>query len=126
MLYLACTDGPGLLTMSNFVGHQGKNGCRMRCPLKGRRKPGASQYYPVLLKPDNYDIPGCTHDDVDVFDISPSTSARYAQQLRYLLQARTRKEYETHRLETGIVGPSILLGLQPTFSLVSPNVFHLR
>ena len=35
-LFLACADGPGLLTMSNFVGHQGKTGCCMRCPLKGR------------------------------------------------------------------------------------------
>ena len=123
MLYLACADGPGLLTMSNFVGHQGKNGCRMQCPLRGRCKPGASQYYPVLLKPDNYDVPGCTHDDVNVFDIGPSTSARYVQQLRYLLQACTRKEYQDRRLETGIVGPSILLGLQPHLLLGIPECF---
>ena len=54
MLYLACADGPGLLTMSNFIGHQGKNGCHMQWPLKAHCKPGASQYYPILLKPDNY------------------------------------------------------------------------
>ena len=35
MLYPACANGPArLLTMSNFIGHQGKNGCHMQCPLK--------------------------------------------------------------------------------------------
>ena len=112
-LFLACTNGPGLLTMSNFVDHQGKNGCRMCCPLKGCRKPGTSQYYPVLLKPNKYDIPGCTHNNVNVYEISPSTSEKYVQQLFYLLQAWTQKDYETCRLETDIVGPSVLLSLQP-------------
>ena len=112
-LFLACTNGPGLLTMSNFVGHQGKNGCHMRCPLKGHWKPGTSQYYPVLLKPNKYNVPGCTHDNVDVYKIGPSTLEKYVQQLYYLLQACTQKDYEMCCLETGIVGPSILLGLQP-------------
>ena len=122
-LFLACVDGPGLLTMSSLVGHQGKVGCRMRCPLKGRRKPGASQYYPVLLKPNNYDVPGCTHADVNIYSINSSTCMDYVQQLRYLLQARTQREYETRCLATGIVGPSILLGLQPHLILGIPECF---
>ena len=125
-LFLACTDGPGLLTMSNFVGHQGKHGCRMRCPLKGHWKPGTSQYYPVLLKPNKYNVPGCTHDNVDVYKIGPSTLEKYVQQLYYLLQACTQKDYEMCRLETGIVGPSILLGLQPHLVLSILECFSLE
>ena len=52
-----------------------------RCDIKGCCKPGASQYYPILLKPNNYDVPGCTHNNINVFDIGPSTSAtQYVQQ----------------------------------------------
>ncbi|KIK23437.1 hypothetical protein PISMIDRAFT_100434 [Pisolithus microcarpus 441] len=122
-LFLACADGPGLLTLSSFVGHQGRNGCRMLCPLKGRRKPGASHYYPVLLKPDNYEVHGCNHPDVNVFDIGPSNSREYVKQLTYLLSSSTQRIYEKRRLETGIVGPSILLGLQPQFIQGIPEVF---
>ncbi|KIM52276.1 hypothetical protein SCLCIDRAFT_141549 [Scleroderma citrinum Foug A] len=71
-LFLACADGPGLLTMSSLVGHQGKVGCCMQCPLKGCQKPGTSQYYPVLLKPNNYDVSGCTHADINVYSINSS------------------------------------------------------
>ena len=112
-----------LLTMSNFVGHQGKNGCCMQCPLKGCCKPGTFQYYSILLKPNNYDIPGCTHDDINIFNIGPSTSAQYVQQLCYLLQAHNWKEYQDHHLETGIVDPSILLGLQLHLLLGIPGCF---
>ena len=122
-LFLACADGPGLLTLSNFVGHQGKNGCRMLCPLKGHRKPAASQYYPVLLKPNNYDVHGCDHPDVDVYSIGPSNSCVYTQQLLYLLSSPTQRVYEARHLETGIVGPSILLGLQPHLIQGIPEIF---
>ncbi|KAI6143202.1 hypothetical protein BKA82DRAFT_158079, partial [Pisolithus tinctorius] len=91
-----------LLTMSNFVGQQGKNGCHMHCPLKSCWKPGPSQYYPVLLKPNNYNITGCNHGDVNIYDVSPSTSMHYV---------------------TGIVGPSIPLGLQPYLVLGIPKCF---
>lgn len=122
-LFLVCADGPRLLTLSNFVGHQGKNGCCMLCPLKGCHKPGASQYYPVLLKPDNYDIHGCDHPDVDVYNIGPSNSHTYVKQLSYLLGSHTQRVYEARRLETGIVGPSILLGLQLHLIQGIPEVF---
>ncbi|KAI6095240.1 hypothetical protein F5141DRAFT_970773, partial [Pisolithus sp. B1] len=68
-LFLVCVDGLGLLTLSNFVGHQGKNGCHMLCPFKGHCKPGASRHYLVLLKLDNYNMSGSDHPDVDVYNI---------------------------------------------------------
>ncbi|KIM55006.1 hypothetical protein SCLCIDRAFT_135688, partial [Scleroderma citrinum Foug A] len=83
-------------------------------------------YYPVLLKPNKYDVSGCTHDDVDVYEIGPSTLESYVQQLYYLLGAQTQKEYESCHLETGIVSPSILLGLQPQLILGIPECFSLE
>lgn len=80
-LFLALVDGPGLICMSSLVGHTGKNGCRMYCGLQGCRKPHASQYYPVLLKPDNYTVVGCTHEDIDVRDITGGNSALYVRNL---------------------------------------------
>ena len=124
--FLGCADGPGLITLSNLVGHQGKCGCRMLCPLTGRHKPGGSQYYPVLLKPDNYDVPGCNHGDVNAFDIRSGSSAEYVQHLRYILESRTMNQFQSRRLETGIVGPSILLGLEPTLILGIPECFSSK
>ncbi|KIO08757.1 hypothetical protein M404DRAFT_22611 [Pisolithus tinctorius Marx 270] len=125
-LFLACADGLGLLTLSNFVGHQGKNGCRMLCPMKGRCKPGASQYYPVLLKPDNYDLAGCDHPNIDIRNIGPGNSQRYTEQLKYLLGSQMQSMYEGWCLETGIVGPSILLGFQPELIQGIPEVFSSK
>ena len=126
LFFLGCADGPGLTSLSNFVGHSGKHGCRMLCPLTGRRKPGGSQYYPVLLKPNDYDIPGCDHDDINPYDIRSISSAEYAQHLRYVLESRTRAEFESRRLQTGIVGPSIILGLQPGLILGIPECFSSK
>jgi hypothetical protein len=93
-LFLALADGPGLLCMSSLVGHTGKSGCRMYCGLKGRRKPQASQYYPVLLKPNNYTVTGCTHDDVDVTNLPQGTSAHYVENLRIIMASHNRAQYE--------------------------------
>ncbi|KAF8068692.1 hypothetical protein FPV67DRAFT_1394298, partial [Lyophyllum atratum] len=37
--------------------------------VKGRHKPGGPHYYPALLKPHNYDVPGCNHDDIKTNEI---------------------------------------------------------
>lgn len=84
-LFLACADGPGLICMSNLVGHSGKVGCRMHCLIKGCHKQGASQYYPVLLKPHNYSVVGCDHDNVNVYNLPLRTSEGYVRQLKHLM-----------------------------------------
>ena len=96
------------------------------CPLTGCRKPGGSQYYPVLLKPNDYNIPGCDHDDINPYDIRSISSAEYAQHLCYVLESRTRAEFESRCLQTGIVGPSIILGLQPGLILDILECFSLE
>jgi hypothetical protein len=65
-LALATADGPGMAYLNGCVGHQGKIHCHLHCPLKGRHKPGAAQYYPARLKPHNYSVPGCDHGDVNL------------------------------------------------------------
>jgi len=109
--FLGCGDGPGLTTLSNCVGHSGKCGCCMLCSLTGWRKPGSSQYYPVLLKPDNYNVPGSNHADVNSEDIRTSTSADYVEHLRYVLESNSQAQFQSCHLETGIVGLSVLLRL---------------
>ncbi|KAF9218999.1 hypothetical protein BS17DRAFT_673693, partial [Gyrodon lividus] len=122
-LILAYGDGPGLLCLSNLIGHSGKQGCCMFCPIKGRRKPNSSQYYPVLLQPLNYHVNGWLHPNIDPYNIIPSTLSDYVKKLKILMSAPDRAQYEKHCLETGIVGPSILLELQPEHILGIPECF---
>ena len=59
MLYPACANGPArLLTMSNFIGHQGKNGCCMQCPLKCHNQFLSSwlRWGSFMLATVNYDL----------------------------------------------------------------------
>ncbi|KIK33172.1 hypothetical protein CY34DRAFT_27083 [Suillus luteus UH-Slu-Lm8-n1] len=109
--------------MSNLVGHSSKVGCCMYCPIKGCHKPGASQYYPVLLKPHNYSVVWCDHDDVNVYNLPLGTSEGYVHQLKHLMASPNQTQFEKQRLETGIVGPSILPGLQPQHVLGVPECF---
>jgi hypothetical protein len=45
-------DTVGMAELNGWVGHHGRNGCRLLCPMPGRHKPGVGTYYPVMLKPD--------------------------------------------------------------------------
>jgi hypothetical protein len=72
-------DTPAMAAVDGLVGHHGKAGCRLYCPLQGRRKELASQYFPVCLKPlstytvagnppirKTYTVEGCCHEDWDL------------------------------------------------------------
>ena len=95
----------------------------MYCPIKGRHKPRGSQYYPVLLLPTQYHVDGCDHPDIDPMSITPGTSEQYVTKLKYLMSSQTKAQYEKRRLDTGIVSPSFLLGLQPRLILGIPECF---
>ncbi|EIW82015.1 hypothetical protein CONPUDRAFT_152905 [Coniophora puteana RWD-64-598 SS2] len=104
----------------NMVNHGGKYGCRMNCKLYGRRITG-SVYYPALLAPTNWvcDARG----DIDPWSILASSSARYVEKLKIVMGSHTLASFAQNRLETGIVGPSLLLGLQPDKILGIPENF---
>lgn len=116
--FLGCIDGPGLTSLLNSVRHSGKHGCCMLCPLTGHHKPSRSQYYPVLLKPNNYEIPRCDHDDINPYNVWSISSAEYVWHPCYVLESFIRAVFKLPHLQTGIVGPSIILGLQLDHSRV--------
>ncbi|KAH8989747.1 hypothetical protein EDB92DRAFT_1784837, partial [Lactarius akahatsu] len=78
-------NGPGLAALHGQVGHHGVFGCREYCGLRGRHKPGGPHYYPALLKPTDYALPGCDHDNVDVYNLPKASSRQYSEGLNRLL-----------------------------------------
>ena len=120
---LVLADGPGIATVNGFVGHQGMYCCRLYCPIQGRRKPAATKYYPALLKPDDFTVAGCNHDDIDAANLPAISQKEYCINLAWLLQSRTDVEYELRRKLTGIAKPSILSGLSSKFILGIPSMF---
>lgn len=100
-------DGPGLTYLNGLTGHSGAYGCRLYCSVKGRRKPGGNHYYPALLKPTNYHVEGCDHEDVNATNLSGGSQEEYLGSLATLLTARNQAQYQNLRKETGISKPSI-------------------
>jgi hypothetical protein len=123
---LGMADGPGLTYLNGLVGHMGKNGCRLYCGVRGRRKPRDTHYYPALLRPSPpYNVEGCDHPDPNYEDphlFVPSVQ-RYQANLRRIVSSRNETNYKANRLETGIVKPSIFLGLDARRSLPLPHCF---
>ena len=122
-LGLATADGPGMTYLNGLVGHKEKNGCRLFCSLPGRHKEGKSQYYPALLKPNNYSVSGCSHPDFDINNLPSMSSEVYEKKLKFVVGSSSKKEYKNRHLETGISKPSIFLGLNPCHRLDIPGCF---
>ncbi|KAI0317686.1 hypothetical protein OF83DRAFT_1058199 [Amylostereum chailletii] len=123
-LFLVEADAIGATELHGYVGHHGKQGCRERCGVVGRRKPGQSHYYAVSLKPDDYYEAGCDHDDIEPSDIQePQSEQEYLMDLRYIIASRTEREYAERRLSTGLSKPSLFLGLSPRHRLAIPGLF---
>ena len=120
---LGTADGPGLTYLNGLVGHHGKNGCRIYCSITGRHKPGVAHYYPALLKPDNYHVQGCDHDDYSYENVPSCSSEFYEQNLQHLMASPNETQYKKRRLETGICKPSIFLGLQQLHKIRLPLCF---
>lgn len=118
-------DAPGMTYLNGLVGHHGAIGCRLYCPLRGRRKRNGTHYYPALLKPLNYDIPGCNHDDVDGRNIPPASIGAYRCNLAFVSASSNDAEFEKHRLATGICKPSLMSGLHSSCCLPVPTGFSL-
>ena len=119
---LLCTaDGPGSSLVSGMVSHTGYRGCRLRCNITGRRKEGAPTYYPVLLKPLDYNIPECAHEDREANEVATCTTQDYQYCLAILAKANSKAEYEEIRKQTSICKRSIFQGL--TRRLEIPKLF---
>lgn len=122
-LLIVAADGPGMAAVNGFVGHHGGQGCRLNCPMKGRHKPGSGHYFPVALKPHNYSVTGCDHEDVSLRPLPLAEPGYYQRNLHLVMGSRTQTSYERNRLITGIVKPTLLSGLAPTHVLGIPACF---
>lgn len=104
-------DTVGMAELNGWVGHHGRNGCRILCSMPGRHKPGAGTYYPAMLKPHGPLPLGSSHSDIDINSITTPSLDDYAQRLRHVLGSQSIREYERRRRETGICRPSIVSAL---------------
>jgi hypothetical protein len=122
-LALNTADGPAMAYLNGLVGHHGKFGCRLYCAVPGRHKPNGSHYYPALMKPVNYVMQGCDHEDLP-FTLSAGPSSNlYFSNLNFLLKSPNETQYKKRRLETGITKPTIFLGFNPNRILGIPGCF---
>lgn len=110
-LHLGGGDGPGAGQVSGLVPHHGSRGCRMHCNVIGRHKPNCPTYYPVLLKPNSYDVEGCNHEDFDASSVCVVTPQQYNEELIYLMTSPSDTQFKNRRKESGICKPSIIMGL---------------
>ncbi|THG92857.1 hypothetical protein EW026_g8194 [Hermanssonia centrifuga] len=130
-LAFVTADGPGIAYVSGLVGHSGRYGCRLYCPMPGRNKPGTGHYYPAALKPIDYTGGAAsTHKDVNLIHILRSSSQNHIEKRLQdsLIQVRSSRgptQYKKNRVKTGVAKPSILTGLPSTRILGLPASFPL-
>ena len=112
-----------------FVGHSGKQGCRVYCGITGRRRDvGDPHYYPVMLKPDSYMINGMLSRGMllsTIYKKFPTEYQRYIwkETSSILLSARTLAQYSTrYRLQTGLCKPTLFSGVT---TLGVPGIFTM-
>ena len=120
---LGAADGPGLAYLNGLTGHSGAFGCRLYCPVKGRRKVDASHYYPALLKPLSYAVEGCDHPDVNGSHLPIGNRTEYKTALDLVLNSRTQAQHTLNRKNTGITKPSIFSGFPENHCLGVPHCF---
>jgi hypothetical protein len=91
--------------------------------LVGRRVPNGKHYYPMLSKPDNYNVSGSDHPDVSPFLVRQADPEHYAASLAVVCASTSKTAYERNRRETGISRPSIFSGLSIGTYLGIPKMF---
>ena len=104
-------DMVGMAELNGWVGHHGRNGCRLLCSMPGRHKPGAGTYYPAMLKPHGAVPPGSSHADININSITTPSVDEYSKRLHHVLGSISIREYERRRRETGVSKPSIVSAL---------------
>jgi hypothetical protein len=122
-LALNIADGPVMAYFNGLVGHHGKFGCHLYCPVPGRHKPNSFHYYPALTKPVNYVMPGCDHKDLPFTLSAVSSLDLYLSNLNFLLKSPNKTQYKKWHLETGITKTTIFLGFNSNRILGIPGCF---
>ena len=126
-LLLMTADGPIMADIMAHVGHSGRMACRLFCLLFGRYRQGDSHYYPVLNRPNDYDVPKCDHGDISeakLLSFRTNPSRNYKAKVKRLVSAPNRSQYNQRRLETGLTAASILNGLSKSLGVACINVME--
>lgn len=123
--FLGTADGPGLATIHRQVGHHGACGCCKYCGLRGRHKPGGPHYYPTLLKPIDYSLPRCDHDNVNVYNFPRLSAQQYIESINNLMWCKTDAQFRLTQKASGLCKPSIFLGLDPRHSSGLPRCLSI-
>jgi hypothetical protein len=110
-LAFATADAVGMADLNGWVGHHGKYGCRFVCGMPGCHKPGVPHYYPAMLKPTNFNVEGCDHDDIDVNNLPSASTTEYRRKLRTVIESHNQTQYAVRQREAGLCGPSIFDGI---------------
>jgi hypothetical protein len=109
---------------SGTVRHKVCHGCRLECGYNCRRKNiGRKQCYAASLKPNNYNVNGCDHPDYNITDMPGHSYDRYMESLTYMSEATSKANYKQRRLQTGILKPTIFLGINKKHCLGIPAMF---
>ncbi len=120
-LALLTADGPSMMHVMGLVGYHRKHGCHLYCRLAGQYEAYRKHYFPMLLKPTNYNIEGCMHDNVNIQNLPKPSHNYYNSNLQFLLTSPNETQYYTQHLATGISKPSIFSSLDnPVYSQATP------
>ena len=123
-------DAVAIVELDGKVGHHGKHGCRISCPLTGRHKASVGHYYPVHSTPQDADghpidnQPDYPIRNIGMLQACPSVE-RYKDDLSKVIGSKTIIEYEKNRKSTGISKPSILSGLRSDLMYPIPRCFSI-
>ena len=132
LIIFGTADSPGSAFMSGMVGHSGCVGCRLYCDMPSRHRAGNGHYYPVMNRPDDYEVDGCDHPDVSDGDLErfrEGLPEKYRQNIDCLLTATTQADFKILRLALGLSKQTIFSGLLcqplPVPSLFTMDIMHL-
>jgi len=92
-LALITADGPGMMHITGMVGYHGKHGCRLYCGMQGCREQHGKHYFPALLKPLDYDVEDCMHDDIDVRHLPIPSYEKYHKNLCIVTTSPNQRQY---------------------------------
>jgi hypothetical protein len=92
-LAVVTADGPGMMHVTGMVGYHGKHRCRLYCGLSGWHKPQGKHYFPALLRPNDYDVAGCTHPDINIMCLPEALHEWYRLNLCDLVGSCTDAQY---------------------------------
>ncbi len=69
VVMFATADSVRCASMSGMVGHSGKFGCQLYCDMPSHHRTGDGHYYPAMKKPEDYNVSGCTHTDIQTYEL---------------------------------------------------------